>query len=188
MEQQIDELNAEVSSARQTLTELVENVTLNLNESVTLKKLSQNVTNRLQQQRHKNRLAAKEVIDKEVSVERAQQLVETMKQKLKTFSDKNFDAQERLRSLDELMESEEKNMSKITAENMRLGGSLFRLSKMLNELKADHKVQEVKKNVLIISSFILLTFFLLTYNRWKSIISSRIQMQSWPISRNWRKS
>lgn len=144
VEQQIDQLNAQIAIARQALTEVVDEVALKLNESVTLKKLSQNVTNRLQQQRHKNRLAAKDVIDKEVAVERIQKLVEALQQKSKLFSDKNCDAQERLRSLDELMESEEKNMSKIATENGRLGSSLFRLSKILIELKDEHKVHEVK--------------------------------------------
>lgn len=143
MEQQINGLNADSALARQALTDVTDEVALKLNDSVTVKKLSQNVTNRLQQQRHKNRLAAKDVIDKEVAVERIQVVVKALEQKLKQFSNKNFDAQERLRNLDELMESEERNMSKIASENTRLGSSLYRVSKIVNDLKDSHKVQEV---------------------------------------------
>lgn len=122
---------------------MVDDVALKSNELVTLQKLSQNVTNRLQQQRHKNRLASKDVIDKEQAVEQAKRLVEALQEKLKRFTDKNLNAQERLRSLDEMMEQEEKIMSKIAVENTRLGSSLFRLSKLLAELKSEQKVQEV---------------------------------------------
>lgn len=143
VQEQIEEVNAYTAASRQALNEIIDELALKQNEYVTLKKLCQHVTNLLQQQRHKNRLSAKDVIDKEDAVERNQKLIEALQQKLKLFSDKNFNALERLRSLDELMETEEKNMSKIATENGRLGGLLYRSSKMMIELKAQHKVQEV---------------------------------------------
>lgn len=180
---QIDDLNGEITIARHALTVLVDDVALKVNESVTLKKLSQSVTNRLQQQRYKNRLAAKDVIDKEEAVERIKRFVEALQQKLKRFSDKNWDSQERLRSLDELIELEEKNMSKIATENTRLGASLYRMSKMLTELKAEHKVHEVKQTRLILNRLGINIFCVA--NRWRSTASKLILFPFKQTIRKW---
>lgn len=145
--EQIEVLNGETASARKLLQAACDDLVLTTNESVTTKKLSQNVTNRLQQQRQKNRMAAKDVIDKEDGIERGEKMLGALQAKLKRFSDKNWDAQERLRSLDEMVETEEKNMAKIATENARLGGSLFRLTKVLNDLKSEQKVLEVNMSI-----------------------------------------
>lgn len=103
-ERAIAQLNDDQARVRTELHECTEDVTLRINEYVTLKKLLQNTTNRLQQRRHRNRLAAKEQREKEAAVEKTTRTYAELREKFEQFQGRRFNAQERLRHLDELVE------------------------------------------------------------------------------------
>lgn len=100
----IVELNADTARLRHTLNDTIESVALRSNEFMTTKKLAQNMANRLQQQRHHNRQAAKDQQDKEAAHEQGIKTFTMLKEKFECFNGKRFNAQERLKHLDELVE------------------------------------------------------------------------------------
>lgn len=100
----IVELNADTARLRHTLNDAIESAALRSNEFMTTKKLAQNLANRLQQQRNHNRQATKDQQDKETAHEQAIATFTMLKEKFERFNGKRFNAQERLKHLDELVE------------------------------------------------------------------------------------
>lgn len=139
----IADLNDETTHHRHSLNNLHQTVALLLSDSHTLKKLSQGVVHTLQQRRYANRQASKELLAKEAAVEGMKQTLAALKLKHEQFTNKHWNAQERLNSLDEMVEIEDRNVTKIAAENSRMCGTLFRFSKTLIELRDEHKIKEV---------------------------------------------
>lgn len=103
-ERLIAHMNEELVRCRHDLNECTEDVTLRTNDFLTMKKLTQTTTNQLHQQRHKNRQAAKEQVEMEAANEQAQKTYAELREKFERFQGRRFNAQERLKHLDDLVE------------------------------------------------------------------------------------
>lgn len=142
MEKSISDLNKMSSSNKSRLQELSEIVSLKTNEFTTIRKTLQNVSTKLNHQRNKNRQNLSEKQEKEVLLEKEISIVDELNEKFEKFKNRSFNAQERLKQLDEIMETEEKHILAVQGEISRLGSSLFRAQQQL------HKMQTEEKNLI----------------------------------------
>lgn len=143
-EQDIAEQNAKVTQVRAQLTAIIDEGKLLKNDSVTLKKLVQSMTAHLQQKRYRNRQASIELTEKTAHHEELTARLQKIRTKYETFRNKNFNAQDRLRHLDDLVEGEEKQLNTIAAESTRLNSTLYRTSQLALKGKNDHIVLETQ--------------------------------------------
>ena len=104
VERAIANLNDEVTQIRYRLQEESEALVLDTSEFLSVKKLLHNVANCLQQQRQQNRQKTVEQQEKEKVFENGKTIYENLKTKYDEFVGKNFNAQDRLKHLDELVE------------------------------------------------------------------------------------
>lgn len=103
-ERRITELNENTLRLRRQLTELEEVAVLKTNELITLRKLSQNLAGRLTQQRYKNRQSHRDHEEKQAALENAKITCETLQEKMNSFINRNFSAQDRLKHIQDLIE------------------------------------------------------------------------------------
>lgn len=104
VESKISEMNDKILKVRRKLTDLEEATTLQTNELLTLRKLTQNLAGRLTQQRYKNRQSHREHDEKQSSFEKGIVTFETLQKQMNSFIDRNFSAQDRLKHIEDLME------------------------------------------------------------------------------------
>lgn len=107
------------------------------------KKNVYNVSQRLNQQRQKNRQNTQEKDTKSTSLEKEIELFADLQSKAEKFKNKNCSAQERLRQLDEMIETEEKNIRILHQELSRFSGALFRSQQQLKSFQSDEKILHV---------------------------------------------
>lgn len=101
------------------------------------------MTQRLNQQRQKNRQNTLEKEKKIVMLEHEKKLYADLCAKEEKFRNKNFNAQDHLRQLDEMLEAEEKNIRILQQELTRFAGALFRSQQQLSSFQSDDKILHV---------------------------------------------
>lgn len=104
VERHIAELNDISARARQKLLNINEIVALKSNDYVTLKKTVQSVSLQLQQQRAANRQTELNLENKKSQLEQVKIEHQMLKEKYDDFRTKNFNAQERLKHMDDMVE------------------------------------------------------------------------------------
>lgn len=104
----IENLNHETAGIRLRLAQIHDDVQLKSNELITAKRLLQNQSNHLQQIRQKNRQAIIEREAKTKAIDELKTITTELNEKLKKFSNKRGNAQDRLKHLDELVEVKKK--------------------------------------------------------------------------------
>lgn len=104
VDNKIAEMNDKILRIRRKIVELEEVATLQSNELVTLRKLSQNTAGRLTQQRYKNRQSYRDHDEKQIAFEKGVLTFEALQKQMNSFIDRKFSAQDRLKHIEDLME------------------------------------------------------------------------------------
>lgn len=104
VENKIAEMNDKILRIRRKLTDLEDEMTLQTNELVTLRKLVQNLAGRLTQQRYQNRQSYRDHDEKQASFDKGIVTYEALQKQMNSFIDRKFSAQDRLKHIEELME------------------------------------------------------------------------------------
>lgn len=110
-----------------------------------LAKELQNLANRVQQQRAENLRLCKEKSNIIVDLEHSEEVLKKLMQRYNAMNNKNLNAQERLRILEELMDAEDKTQKDINRETDSVNGLIYRSQQQLNKLKGDSKTLAVNQ-------------------------------------------
>uniref|UniRef100_A0A182RF36 Coiled-coil domain-containing protein 39 n=1 Tax=Anopheles funestus TaxID=62324 RepID=A0A182RF36_ANOFN len=144
IELRIADLNVEVSKLRNRLTALSDSVQLKTNEYQITRKAVQNLSNKLSTMRNRNRHALTEEEDKEKQIHTNLNELELLRDKLDNFRSKSLCAQDRLRQLNEIVESEEKQIRAMEMETERLSAAMYRAQQQLFAMKEEEKLLKVE--------------------------------------------
>uniref|UniRef100_A0A182YBF2 Coiled-coil domain-containing protein 39 n=1 Tax=Anopheles stephensi TaxID=30069 RepID=A0A182YBF2_ANOST len=144
IELRIADLNVEVSKLRNRLTALNDSVQLKTNEYQITRKAVQNLSNKLSTMRYRNRHALTEEEEKERQIHENLSELELLRDKLDNFRSKSLCAQDRLRQLNEIVESEEKQIRAMEAETERLSTAMYRAQQQLFAMKEEEKLLKVE--------------------------------------------
>lgn len=150
-EHMIGESNEKISNIRGQLTQHTEQIELQANELITLRRQMQHDTNRLQQLRQKNHKATIQYAAKTKEIAKLKEIVDELKKKLEKIQTEKNNAENRLRHLDELHEDEEKSIQSIELEMDRLSQMVYRSSQLIQQQRNEQKLLEVGS--LIINTF-----------------------------------
>lgn len=104
VDHKIAEMNDKILRIRRKLTDLEDATTLQSNELVTLRKLSQNLAGRLTQKRYQNRQSHRDHDEKQTAFEKGIVTFEALQKQMNSFIDRKFSAQDRLKHIEDLME------------------------------------------------------------------------------------
>ncbi|XP_058117768.1 coiled-coil domain-containing protein 39 [Anopheles ziemanni] len=140
IEIRIGDLNVEVSKLRNRLTILNDSVQLKTNEYQVTRKSVQNLSNKLSAMRSRNNHALNEEDQKKNQIHTNLSELEILRDKLDNFRSKSMCAQERLRQLNEMVESEEKQIRAMETETTRLSTALYRAQQQLFAMKEEDKL------------------------------------------------
>lgn len=116
----IRDLNVESSKVRDLLNRYTEDIQLQGNVLITLKRQLQHDTNCLQQLRQKNHQATIDHDAKSKQIANLKEIVDALKSKVNKIQNERNNAEDRLRHLDELYDDEEKSIQLIESEMSRL--------------------------------------------------------------------
>ncbi|XP_053670503.1 coiled-coil domain-containing protein 39 [Anopheles nili] len=144
IEVRITDLNVEVSKLRHRLTTLSDSVQLKTNEYQITRKSVQNLSNKLSSMRNRNRHALIDEGEKEKQIHSNLSELELLRDKLDNFRSKSLCAQERLRQLNEIVESEEKQIRAMETETERLSTALFRARQQLFAMNEEEKLLKIE--------------------------------------------
>lgn len=100
----------------------------------------------MNQKRQKNRQNSQEKENKLTCLEKEKESYTVLLAKEEKFKNKNISAQDRLRQLDEMIETEEKNIRILQQELSRFSGALFRSQQQLKAFQSDEKILHVSKD------------------------------------------
>lgn len=109
----------------------------------TLRKVVHNYSYKLNNMRHENRQLTNLEKDKLLALENGITELGVLSGKLDKFKNNNLDAQDRLKQIEELLESETKNMKTLEDETNRLNGVVFRSEQQLFKLQEAEKFLKV---------------------------------------------
>uniref|UniRef100_A0A8W7PLP0 Coiled-coil domain-containing protein 39 n=1 Tax=Anopheles coluzzii TaxID=1518534 RepID=A0A8W7PLP0_ANOCL len=144
IELRIADLNVEVSKLRNRLTALNDSVQLKTNEYQITRKAVQNLSNKLATMRSRNCHSLVEGNEKEQQIHANLSELELLRDKLDNFRSKSLCAQDRLRQLNEIVESEEKQIRAMENETERLSTALFRAQQQLFAMREEDKLLKVE--------------------------------------------
>ncbi|XP_050086776.1 coiled-coil domain-containing protein 39 [Anopheles aquasalis] len=144
IEIRIGELNVEVSKLRNRLTALNDSVQLKTNEYQVTRKSVQNLSNKLSSMRNRNRHALNSEDEKEKQIHENLSELEELRDKLDNFRSKSLCAQERLRQLSEIVETEERQIRAMETETARLSTALYRAQQQLFAMREEDKLLKVE--------------------------------------------
>ncbi|XP_055849168.1 coiled-coil domain-containing protein 39 [Episyrphus balteatus] len=144
VEESIQQLNDETSDLKDRLQRLLDLVALRDNEVDILRKELQGLANRVQQQRQKNRQDVQRKSDKELELSQCIEGNNKLKKSHENLNNKNVNAQERLRVLEDMIQSEEHTKEKLSQETNRMNDLLYRTQQHLGKFKDDEKILEVE--------------------------------------------
>ncbi|GAB0099201.1 Coiled-coil domain-containing protein 39 [Sergentomyia squamirostris] len=144
IEQEIAELNVKISDDRSRLTNLTDALNLKVSEMESIKKSLASVGHELQRQRQKNRQWLNEKISKENLLIEWQNIYEDLSKRHEAFRSKKYNADERLRQLEELIEVEDRNIKILSGETGKLTNAIFKAHQHLSELQAEDKVKDME--------------------------------------------
>lgn len=139
----IRDLNVESSKVRDLLNRYTEDIQLQGNVLITLKRQLQHDTNCLQQLRQKNHQATIDHDAKSKQIANLKEIVDALKSKVNKIQNERNNAEDRLRHLDELYDDEEKSIQLIESEMSRLSEMVYRSSQSIHEQRNEQKVLEV---------------------------------------------
>lgn len=139
----IRDLNVESSKVRDLLNRYTEDIQLQGNVLITLKRQLQHDTNCLQQLRQKNHQATIDHDAKSKQIVNLKEIVDALKSKVNKIQNERNNAEDRLRHLDELYDDEEKSIQLIESEMSRLSEMVYRSSQLIHEQRNEQKVLEV---------------------------------------------
>jgi coiled-coil domain-containing protein 39 len=139
----INDLNNTSSNLRAQYTIYNDAVLLKTNELTTQRKTLQVIAEQLANGRNKNRRAKAEECEKEDLVQKGVTELERMAAKVEGYRAKSLTAQERLKQLEEIIGSEERNIKVLDDESVRLSGTLFRAQQQLMQLQEQQKILNV---------------------------------------------
>lgn len=139
----ISELNGQISKTRTLLARHNEEIQLNGNELITLRRQMQNDTNCLQQMRQKNHKATIEYDTKTKEIAKIKEIVDGLTSKMGKIRNEKDNAQNRLRHLEELFQDEEKSIHDIELEIAKLSQMVYRSSQLIQQQHNEQKLMEV---------------------------------------------
>lgn len=142
-EHTISELNEQISNIRRQLNQYTEQIQLQANELITLRRQMQHDTNCLQQLRQKNHKATIQYDVKTKEIAKLKEIVDELKAKLGKIQAEKNNAENRLRHFDELYEDEEKSIHGMELEMERLSQMVYRSSQMIQQQHNEQKLLEV---------------------------------------------
>lgn len=91
-----------------------------------IQKELQNLANRVQQQRMENRRTMKTKEDRIIELDNVEKIVAKLEERLRSMSDKNMSAQQRLQTLEDLMDVEDRAQKAVNKETDRINGLIYR--------------------------------------------------------------
>ncbi|XP_059621128.1 coiled-coil domain-containing protein 39 [Phlebotomus argentipes] len=144
IQQEIAELNVKISDDRSRLTNLTDALALKVSEMESLRKSLVSMSQELQRQRQKNRQWLSEKNTKENLLIDWQNIYEDLSKRHEAFRSKKYNADERLRQLEELYEVEEKNIKILSGETNKLTTAIFKTQQHLSELQGEEKVRDME--------------------------------------------
>lgn len=142
-EDTIAEINTRAVALRTQNTRVSDAVVLQTNELITLKKMVRSFGHQLQRARQVSRQHVSQIDERQRLIANIKTQQQEMQEKLRKFGDLNATAQDRLRSLDELVEAEEKSVHNLNLEIARMGTALYRSQQILQQWDADYKLLQV---------------------------------------------
>lgn len=142
----ISELNSQISKTRKLLARHTEEIQLNTNELITLRRQLQNDTNCLQQMRQKNHKAAIEHDTKTKEIAKIKEIVDGLVAKTGKIRNEKDNAQDRLRHFEELFQDEERSIHDIDLEIAKLSQMVYRSSQLIQQQHNEQKLMEVETN------------------------------------------
>lgn len=143
----ISELNAQISTTRSQLNQYTDQIQLQTNELITLRRQMQHDTNGLQQLRQKNHRATIQCDVKIKETAKLKEIVDELKAKLGKIQMEKNNADNRLRHLDALHEDEEKSIHGMELEMDRLSQMVYRSSQIIQQQHSEQKLLEVRFNL-----------------------------------------
>lgn len=141
----ISELNVEISKIRNQLNKFSEDIQLQTNVLITLRRQVQHDTNCLQQLRQKNHKASIDCDRKTKEIAKLKEIINELTSKVETIETEKNNAGDRLRHLDALMDDEERAIQAIEVEMVRLSQMVFRSSQMIQQHHDEQKLIEVRE-------------------------------------------
>uniref|UniRef100_A0A1B0CYR3 Coiled-coil domain-containing protein 39 n=1 Tax=Phlebotomus papatasi TaxID=29031 RepID=A0A1B0CYR3_PHLPP len=144
IEQDIAELNVKISDDRSRLTNLTDALALKVSEMESLGKSLVSTSQELQRQRQKNRQWLNEKNTKDNLLIDWQNIYEDLSKRHETFRSKKYNADERLRQLEELIEVEERNIKILSGETNKLTTAIYKAQQHLSELQGEEKVRDME--------------------------------------------
>lgn len=139
----MSELNVEISKIRGQLDRFTEDIQLQANELITLRRQLQHDTNRLQQLRQKNHKATIEYDCKTKEIDKLKAITDELTSKIGQIQTEKNNAEDRLRHIDELYDDEEKAILAIELELERLSQMVYRSSQLIQQQRNEQLVIEV---------------------------------------------
>lgn len=139
----IGEFNEQISTIRSQLNQHADQIQLQTNELIILRRQMQHDTNCLQQLRQKNRKATIQFDVKTKEIAKLKEIVDELAAKLGKIQAEKSNADYRLRHLDELYEEEEKSIHGMELEMDRLSQMVYRSSQMIQQQHNEQKLLEV---------------------------------------------
>lgn len=97
--------------------------------------------------RHENRQILSIENDKILGLETGMTELEVLNGKLDKFKDNNLDALDRLKQINEILESETRNMKTLEVEMTRLSGVFYRSEQQLFKLREAEKLLKVNSKI-----------------------------------------
>lgn len=139
----IAELNEQISSVRIQLNRYTDDIQLQANELITLRRQVQNDTNRLQHIRQKNHKATVECDSQTKDIAKFKKIADELMSKVGKIESEKNNAEFRLRHLDELFEDEERVIHAMELEMTRLSQMVYRSSQLIHQQHNEQKILEV---------------------------------------------
>lgn len=143
----IRELNEDISNIRGRLNRYTNDIQLQANEFITLRRQVQHHSNRLQQIRQRNHKAAIECDSKTKKIAKIKEVVDELTSKVDRIEMERDNAEDRLRHLDELFADEEKTIHSMELEMTRLSQMVYRSSQLIQQQHNEQKLIEVSRTI-----------------------------------------
>lgn len=157
-------LNVESSQVRTRLEEILNKISLTHNEYTLQRKMVHTTAQRLTLQQNQNRQKSNEENEKKKQIEAGNTEYQNLLTKYENFKNNNFNAQERLKQVDEIIDGEERSVKLLDAETTRLGAALFRAQQQLIKLQEEDKILNVSRLLFRLFHFKIDHFLLIDFS------------------------
>lgn len=141
----IAELNEQISNIRVQFNRYTDEIQLQTNELIVLRRQVQSDTNRLQHIRQKNHKITVECESKTKDIAKLKIITDELISKVGKIELEKNNADDRLRHMDELFEDEERIIHAMELEMIRLSQMVYRSSQLIQQQHNEQKLIEVGK-------------------------------------------